>query len=143
MAASCRFIALVVAIVAFGVATREESSAVRSDTAAHVSRQYLPPAELPEGTVLRLWRLVQLGSYPLVLPLYDRRITDALGVDRIIGTLSLQREMALSHRPVVKSVERTRLGNLVSIEILSALRHQASQSHCCSRSLSGKGTTAG
>jgi hypothetical protein len=81
----------------------------------------LPPDKRagPEGTVFRLWRMVQVRSYQTAALQYDRRVLDAFGTRDVIGALALQ-QLALSvTTPKVISTDRTRVGTLVIVNAMS------------------------
>lgn len=73
----------------------------------------------PEGTVFRLWRMIQVRSYQTAALEYDERVLDALSTPTVIGALEMQQLSLAATTPKVVSTERTPLGELVVVNALS------------------------
>jgi hypothetical protein len=76
-------------------------------------------ADSPLGTVLRLWRSVQVGDVPSAAGFYDPRVRRALGFNNVVGALARQRSTLALLRPRVVSVSRTPLGSEVIVAATS------------------------
>jgi hypothetical protein len=73
----------------------------------------------PEGTVFRLWRMIQVRSYQVAALEYDERVLDALGTDTVIGALEMQQMSLAVTAPKVIAADRTPLGVLVIVNAMS------------------------
>jgi hypothetical protein len=73
----------------------------------------------PQGTVFRLWRMVQVGGYQTAALQYDKRVLDAFGTRDVVGALAGQQQALSVTTPKLVSTDRTPAGTLVIVNAMS------------------------
>jgi hypothetical protein len=97
------------------VASPKREEATEPSRAAKAA---LRDPQSPASTVARFWRYVAAGALPAALPLYDERITLAVGPATFGGTFDAQQETAATTKLNIVEVESIGRGALVFAELI-------------------------
>jgi hypothetical protein len=102
---------MITLLVAPGVGCGNDSR--REDTPALLAKLPASDRRGADGAVLRLWRLVQIGSLPVAVAQYDPRVVETLGARDMAGALARQQSKLALVSPKIVSSEPTDMGTLV------------------------------
>jgi hypothetical protein len=114
---TCCAALLLVLLAGCGGGDRDDGADGRPATAPPLSPRDIDRVRerSPEHTVMEVWFWAQWGSPLNIVPLYDERVLDSVGLERLAGAYAFRRAELLRGPPKIAFVRRASFGTVVGV----------------------------